>query len=59
MSHHYWATFVELIRTPFLHLEMIWGIVPLGWARRSSSDLVRSVQSMEVARVLARTGDTK
>ncbi|MFC6086079.1 hypothetical protein [Sphaerisporangium aureirubrum] len=30
-----------------------------GWARRSSSDLVRSVQSMELARVLARTGDTK
>jgi hypothetical protein len=26
---HYWATFAELIRTPFLHLEMIWGIVPL------------------------------
>lgn len=29
MSHDYWSTFGELIRTPFLHLEMIWGIVPL------------------------------
>lgn len=28
-----WATFVELIATPFQHLELIWGIVPLyvGW----------------------------
>lgn len=26
---HYWNLFAELIRTPFLHLEMIWGIVPL------------------------------
>lgn len=28
-----WRVFVELIRTPFLHPEMIWGIVPLyfGW----------------------------
>jgi hypothetical protein len=29
MSHGYWATFVELIRVPFLHLELVWGIVPL------------------------------
>jgi len=29
MTHGYWATFVELIRTPFQHLELIWGIVPL------------------------------
>jgi hypothetical protein len=28
MSHH-WHAFVELIRTPFLHEAMIWGIVPL------------------------------
>ena len=27
--NHYWHVFTELIRTPFLHLEMIWGIVPL------------------------------
>ena len=27
-----WATFVELIRTPFQHIEMIWGIVPLYFA---------------------------
>ena len=29
MSHNYWSLFVELIRTPFLHLELVWGIVPL------------------------------
>src|SRR5580704_16004575 len=29
MSHGYWATFVELLRVPFLHLELVWGIVPL------------------------------
>src|SRR5215471_12693492 len=29
MTHNYWATFVELIRTPFEHLELVWGIVPL------------------------------
>ena len=29
MSHNYWATFVELIETPFQHIETIWGIVPL------------------------------
>ncbi|MDB6025767.1 MAG: hypothetical protein JWM68_1990 [Verrucomicrobiales bacterium] len=30
---HYWQLFVELIVTPFQHLPMIWGIVPLyfGW----------------------------
>ena len=29
MSHHYLAAFVELIETPFQHIETIWGIVPL------------------------------
>jgi hypothetical protein len=29
MSHNYWTAFVELIQTPFQHLESIWGIVPL------------------------------
>jgi hypothetical protein len=29
MVHHYWQLFAELIRTPFLHLELVWGIVPL------------------------------
>ena len=29
MSHHYWSIFAELIRTPFQHLELIWGIGPL------------------------------
>ncbi|HKS36472.1 MAG TPA: hypothetical protein VJW76_04730 [Verrucomicrobiae bacterium] len=32
MSHNYWATFTELIRTPFQHIEMVWGIVPLYFA---------------------------
>lgn len=27
--HALWATFVELIRAPFLEMELIWGIVPL------------------------------
>jgi hypothetical protein len=26
---NYWQTFLELIRTPFLHATLIWGIVPL------------------------------
>lgn len=29
MSHDYWSLFSELIRTPFQHVELIWGIVPL------------------------------
>src|SRR4029453_4195473 len=29
MSHNYWATFLELIVTPFQHLSLVWGIVPL------------------------------
>lgn len=29
MTHSYWITFAELIRTPFQHGELIWGIVPL------------------------------
>src|SRR6266496_823496 len=29
MIHDYWAAFAELIRTPFQHLELVWGIVPL------------------------------
>ena len=32
MSHEYWATFVELIRKPFEHMQWIWGIVPLYFA---------------------------
>ena len=27
--HAYWSVFWELIRTPFQHVELIWGIVPL------------------------------
>jgi hypothetical protein len=29
MSHDYWNVFVELIETPFRHVELVWGIVPL------------------------------
>lgn len=29
---HYWAVFVELIRTPFAVTSLIWGIVPLYFA---------------------------
>ncbi|HUA68582.1 MAG TPA: hypothetical protein VMA13_08535 [Candidatus Saccharimonadales bacterium] len=29
MIHDYWSAFVELIRTPFLHVTLVWGIVPL------------------------------
>lgn len=29
MIYNHWSAFTELIRTPFLHLESIWGIVPL------------------------------
>jgi hypothetical protein len=32
MSHGYWAVFVELIREPFRHVELVWGIVPLYFA---------------------------
>jgi hypothetical protein len=26
---HYWNTFAELIATPFVHITLVWGIVPL------------------------------
>jgi hypothetical protein len=29
MMTGYWAAFVELIQTPFQHLELVWGIGPL------------------------------
>lgn len=29
MIQHLWEIFTELIRTPFQHLELVWGIVPL------------------------------
>jgi hypothetical protein len=32
MSQHYLAVFAELIRTPFQHLALVWGIVPLYFA---------------------------
>ena len=32
MTHNYWATFSELICTPFRDVTMIWGIVPLYFA---------------------------
>jgi hypothetical protein len=27
--NHYWQIFVELVRTPFEHMPLVWGIVPL------------------------------
>jgi hypothetical protein len=32
MMHHYWAGFLELLRDPFQHETLIWGIVPLYFA---------------------------
>ena len=32
MTHTYWSTFIELIQTPFQHLSLVWGIVPLYFA---------------------------
>ena len=32
MGQHQFAVFAELIRTPFQHLELVWGIVPLYFA---------------------------
>jgi hypothetical protein len=32
MTHHYWTTFVELVVTPFQHVTLVWGIVPLYFA---------------------------
>lgn len=29
MTHFYWATFLQLLLTPFQHLALVWGIVPL------------------------------
>ena len=29
MIYHYWVAFVELISTPFEHMPLVWGIVPL------------------------------
>ncbi len=33
MLAHYWLVFLELVRTPFQHEAMVWGVVPLyfGW----------------------------
>ena len=28
-GHNYWTTFIALIVTPFQHVSMVWGIVPL------------------------------
>ncbi len=32
MNHNYWTTFLELIGTPFQHVSLVWGIVPLYFA---------------------------
>lgn len=33
MIAHYWHAFAVIVKTPFLHTDLIWGIVPLyfGW----------------------------
>ena len=30
--HHYGQVFLQLVQTPFLHVELVWGIVPLYFA---------------------------
>src|SRR6516162_171837 len=32
MIHSYWVAFAELVSTPFEHIALIWGIVPLYFA---------------------------
>jgi hypothetical protein len=32
MVHQFWVTFLELIRVPFEHVSLVWGIVPLYFA---------------------------
>jgi hypothetical protein len=32
MLYHYWTIFVDLLRCPFQHVALIWGIVPLYFA---------------------------
>src|SRR5215467_12515403 len=32
MIHSYWVAFTELVSTPFEHIALIWGIVPLYFA---------------------------
>jgi hypothetical protein len=34
VPHSFASVFVELVRTPFQHVELVWGVVPLyfGWA---------------------------
>jgi hypothetical protein len=32
MLYHYWSIFAELISTPFEHVTLVWGIVPLYFA---------------------------
>jgi hypothetical protein len=29
VNHNYWTTFAELVRTPFQHISLIWGVGPL------------------------------
>jgi len=48
MSQHYLADFAELIRTPFQHLALVWGIVPLYFALLLS-ELTSSKKSFRTA----------
>ena len=47
VDHHYWLRFVELIRTPFQHTDLIWGIVPLyfGWLFNELTSAKRSFRT--------------
>ena len=48
MSQHPLAVFAELIRTPFQHLSLVWGIVPLYFALLLS-ELTSSKKSFRTA----------
>src|ERR1039458_2212813 len=48
MSQFYLAVFAELIRTPFQHLALVWGIVPLYFALLLS-ELTSSKKSFRTA----------
>ncbi|MGN6387551.1 MAG: hypothetical protein ACTHMT_15075 [Verrucomicrobiota bacterium] len=45
--HPYWNSFAELIRTPFQHADLIWGIIPLyfGWLLNELTDRKASAQT--------------
>lgn len=44
---YFWNTFVDLIVTPFQHMELVWGIVPLyfGWITNELTSSKRSFRT--------------